>query len=301
MPKAVLICQINSTYNDRPEERYHFSSEYLGRMEAAVGDAVVFYEPHRSNGGRGPRRGKKNYFATGLLTGIEPDKNQSGLYYGRIREYLDFTDPVPLRSPTGQTYERRLQLPNGNINNGAAINAVRHLDDDEFELIVGLGFSSAEEQERKEHESTNPFELSEPPASFKHRVIEQVVRRPFRERAFATRVRSIYGSTCAMTGIKLVNGGDRAEMEAAHIRPVENDGPDTVRNGIALSRTFHWMFDRGFLSIADDFKILVADRHVDPVLMRLLPADRTLRVPADPASQPHKQYLEYHRDEKFKG
>jgi len=39
---------------------------------------------------------------------------------------------------------------------------------------------------------------------------------------------------------------------------VEHRGPDSVRNGIALSGTVHWMFDRGLLSIDDDYAMLVA-------------------------------------------
>jgi hypothetical protein len=53
-----------------------------------------------------------------------------------------------------------------------------------------------------------------------------------------------YGARCAVTGWKLINGGGRAEAQAAHIRPVERGGPDSVQNGIALSGTAHWMFDR---------------------------------------------------------
>ena len=35
----------------------------------------------------------------------------------------------------------------------------------------------------------------------------------------------------------MTNGNGRAEADAAHVRPVANDGPDTVRNGIALMKS----------------------------------------------------------------
>lgn len=54
--------------------------------------------------------------------------------------------------------------------------------------------------------------------------------------------------------MKLINGGGRAEAEAAHIRSVEANGPDIVSNGLALSGTAHWMFDRGLLSLTDDLE-----------------------------------------------
>ena len=61
-----------------------------------------------------------------------------------------------------------------------------------------------------------------------------------------------------MTGLRIINGGGRSEVQAAHIRPVASSGPDSVRNGLALSGTAHWMFDRGLLSIGDDYSILIA-------------------------------------------
>ena len=45
---------------------------------------------------------------------------------------------------------------------------------------------------------------------------------------------------CAVSGLRLIKGGRRPEVLAAHIMP--DNGPDTVRNGIALSGTVHWLF-----------------------------------------------------------
>ena len=53
-----------------------------------------------------------------------------------------------------------------------------------------------------------------------------------------------------------INGGGRAEAQAAHIRPVHADGPDSLRPGVALSSTFHWMFVRVLISIDDDYSLL---------------------------------------------
>lgn len=79
--------------------------------------------------------------------------------------------------------------------------------------------------------------------------------RPFRDQAFARQVRLAYDSRCAVTGLRLINGGGRAEVQAAHIRLVPSAGPDSVRNGLALSGTAHWMFDRGLLAIDGNYAI----------------------------------------------
>ena len=60
-------------------------------------------------------------------------------------------------------------------------------------------------------------------------------------------------ATGLCTGLRLVNGGGRADVEAAHIWPVAEGGPDIVQNSIALSATCHWLFDRHLISLRDDY------------------------------------------------
>jgi putative restriction endonuclease len=42
--KAVFTSKIEPSYDDLPEERYHFPRTYLRQVEAAVGDWIVYYE-----------------------------------------------------------------------------------------------------------------------------------------------------------------------------------------------------------------------------------------------------------------
>ncbi len=79
-----------------------------------------------------------------------------------------------------------------------------------------------------------------------------------RNRLFRRLVLHAYDKRSAITGLKLINGGGRAEVHAAHIRPVEANGPDILGNGIALSGTAHWMFARGLISLSDEFGILIS-------------------------------------------
>jgi putative restriction endonuclease len=114
-------------------------------------------------------------------------------------------------------------------------------------------------------------------------------------------VREAYGNTCAVTGLCLLNGGGRPEVQAAHIRAVEANGPDTVRNGLALTATVHWMFDRGLISVDDSFRLLVAKKGLPSELAPLVQQGKSIRVPARREMQPHATYLRWHRDERFKG
>ncbi len=125
--------------------------------------------------------------------------------------------------------------------------------------------------------------------------------RPFRDTAFAKAVQSAYEQTCSFTGLRILNGGGRPEVQAAHIRPVHDSGPDTVRNGLALSSTVHWMFDRGLVSIGDDHSILVTKKGLPDKAMHLFTPDRKLILPKDDMLKPARSFLEYHRQVVFKG
>jgi hypothetical protein len=112
----------------------------------------------------------------------------------------------------------------------------------EFDYIVAQGFAR----------ELQPWEVADrardpAPEPAQRPLVDQVVRRPFRDEAFRRHVREAYGNTCAVTGLCLLNGGGRPEVQAAHIRAVEANGPDTVRNGLVLTATVHWMFDRGLI------------------------------------------------------
>nr|AAQ87457.1 Hypothetical protein RNGR00332 [Sinorhizobium fredii NGR234] len=101
--------------------------------------------------------------------------------------------------------------------------------------------------------------------------------------------------------MKLINGGGRAEVDAAHIRPVEANGPDILSNGIALSGTAHWMFDLGLISLSDDLNILVSRQVNDPEsIQSLINKTGDAIVPQRPFERPHPHFLRWHRDNCFK-
>jgi NAD(P)-dependent dehydrogenase (short-subunit alcohol dehydrogenase family) len=115
------------------------------------------------------------------------------------------------------------------------------------------------------------------------------------------------GSTAATKGtqgfsvLKLINGMGRAEVAAAHIRPVEASGPDIVSNGIALSGTAHWMFDRGLISLADNLEILISRQTNDLEGVRSV-INKTGHAlePRRPSDRPHPNFLKWHREHCFK-
>lgn len=125
--------------------------------------------------------------------------------------------------------------------------------------------------------------------------------RVVRDAAFARVVKGAYHRTCAMTGISLVGADSKTEVEAAHIRPVEKDGPDSPRNGLALCRTIHWLFDQGHLSIEDDGKILKARGKIPKKIRKLLNTNGFRQFPDQRTLAPHPAFLRWHREHRYAG
>lgn len=291
MTNAVFVTKVDTHYDDRPESHYHFPKMYLSRIKKTVGDWIIYYEPRRHGSGRS---GGKEYFAFARVREIQPDPNRPDHYYAFVEKYEEFVERVPLK-PDHEYLEGRLQKTDGTINMGRARIPVRHISPKEFELIVQLGFRHLLRPESKESQPEF-FGLAEEQAIFERPVVEHLVRKKIRSSVFSSNVRRAYELTCAFTGLKLINGGGRPEVQAAHIRPVSQDGPDTVRNGIALSSTAHWMFDRGLIGVDDDFRLIVAEERVPDQALSYLNSDGRMKIPSDPTLRPHSTYLRYHRE-----
>lgn len=296
MANAIFTTKPDPAYDDTPEEKYHFPKQYLSRVEQAVGDWIIYYEPRRPDQSLSGTGGRQMYFAMARVIRIEPDPARSDHFYAYMADYLEFAEPVRFRQ-SGRLLESFLQNPDGSTNPGAFINAVRLLPRQEFEAICQLGMAPAISDaglggELAVAETQDDYAGPRPVIA---------TSRLVRDAAFSRVVRNAYDRTCAMTGLKLINGGGRCEIEAAHIRPVEENGPDSPRNGIALSRTVHWMFDRGILSIADNGQILIAEKLVPDMVRRLLNSDGRIISPRDSSLSPHRVFLRYHRETRFKG
>jgi putative restriction endonuclease len=302
MTKAVFTSKIEPSYDDLPEQRYHFPQTYLRQVEAAVGDWIIYYEPRRATSDLSSRGGRQAYFATARVERIAPDSKRNGHFYAYVSDYLEFDRAVPFKDGE-YYYEAGLRRTDGGTSKGAFGRAVRSISESEYDLIVKAGFvqTLAESDLRNPPRAASHGGLEEEAREFERPIIEMVVARPFREAAFAVSVKAAYENTCAMTGLRIINGGGRAEVQAAHIRPIASGGSDSVRNGLALSGTIHWMFDRGLVSVDDDLSILVASGHLPNAITRLLREDRKLAVPGRPEIGPHPIHLRYHRDNVFKG
>lgn len=285
----------DSIYEDIPSMQYQFPKQYLSRATEFVGDWIIYLQPTKV-------RSTKGYFAAAKVEKIVPDPQLKDMYLALIEpgSYLDFGDPVPFRIGD-QITESGLLNEQGHIS-GRAQAAVRPISSTDFTRIIELGLGKAEDDLPR---TERPNEVSEGPAQYIHLSardrVDQLTSRPVRDRNFRKTVLRAYRERCAITGLRLINGQGRAEVEAAHIRPVENDGPDIVSNGIALSGTAHWMFDRGLVGLSDNLEVLISRQANDVEAIRsMINSSGVLLTPDRQTERPHSAFVTWHRENRFK-
>ena len=116
---------------------------------------------------------------------------------------------------------------------------------------------------------------------------------------FRVLVLDAYGRSCAVT-----HEHSLPVLDAARIRPYASGGDHQIVNGLSLRSDLHRLFDRGYVTVDEDYKFVVGDR---------LKADfengrsyysmkgQPLWLPDDRRVAPSPQALEWHRQNVFLG
>lgn len=85
--------------------------------------------------------------------------------------------------------------------------------------------------------------------------VDYLTRARLGQGTFRVLVTEAYERRCAVTGERTL-----PVLEAAHIRPYAEQGPNLVSNGILLRSDLHTLFDRGYVTITDEMRIVVSQR-----------------------------------------
>lgn len=299
--KGVFDINLGSKYANIEGQRYHIPMHKIYRpvAEALVGDWVLFRESKREGG-------RKGYVGVAQVTSLEPDGPKSA--YAHVANYFPFDPPVGLKDANGAYREEGLRKVDDPRLIGVSLrgDAVRRISDEDFAAIVAdaLGETLSPKNLKRygplgtdQPAPPPPLEadLSEEP--FVRRIETSLVNRKVRDANFRRLVCHAYDDTCAVTGLRIINGGGRSEVQAAHIWSVQKGGPDVVQNGLALSGTVHWLFDRHLISLSPDYRLLVADNRIPTNLRGLFPDPMTpIHLPKDPSLWPNQKFVERHRE-----
>ncbi|MDR0864665.1 MAG: HNH endonuclease [Candidatus Symbiothrix sp.] len=108
--------------------------------------------------------------------------------------------------------------------------------------------------------------------TYKQKIIElknQVDENAFQEEIFIRgglskrEIPKIYNHTCAVSGLRISAVANVSMVDACHIVPFSEGYDDTLTNGIALCPNLHRAFDRGLISISNDYTILTNKNFVE--------------------------------------
>ncbi len=115
--------------------------------------------------------------------------------------------------------------------------------------------------------------------------------------AFRLAVTDAYNRECAIT-----RGRVLPALDAAHIQSYNSGGNHEVANGLLLRRDIHSVFDAGYLTFDDNFRVVVSDRvrteFNNGNEYRRLHGEK-LRLPPNQKFQPDPERLEWHRNNRF--
>jgi len=176
---------------------------------------------------------------------------------------------------------------------------VRGLTFDEVSAVTGTALS--EESDELIETALRMESLEEwVPFAAEDRAVYKISRQK-RDAAFRSIVLSNYNYMCAVTG-QLFKSSRHVEADGAHIIGKDVRGTDDPRNGVALSRSAHWAFDRGIFTISDQYEVIVNPK-ISVASVDRFPAiamDRKkILLPEDRCYWPHPDALAWHKQEIF--
>ncbi len=124
-----------------------------------------------------------------------------------------------------------------------------------------------------------------------------------RDVRFRLDIVAAYNYTCALTGYRVTTIDGASIIDAAHIHQFSESRNNDPKNGIALCKNAHWMFDQGLWSLDDDYRVIIADLAFDEDTRD----QKSLRdfhgsqiaLPSSTNLWPDPKHLAWHREYKF--
>ncbi|MBC7382672.1 MAG: HNH endonuclease [Bacteroidia bacterium] len=149
-----------------------------------------------------------------------------------------------------------------------------------------------------EDESISQFLLEEPFSPIYGNSILTKVR--IGQPAFRVLVTDAYSRRCSITGEKTL-----PVLEAAHIKPYADAGPHLISNGLLLRSDMHKLFDSGYLTITNNFKIEISSRikeeYQNGKEYYKYHGSDLLILPNREIDKPNESFIDWHNTNIYKG
>ena len=121
---------------------------------------------------------------------------------------------------------------------------------------------------------------------------------PLRSAAFRRVVLTAYDETCSVCGMKIVTSSGISIIDAAHILPFSHFQNDDIRNGMALCKTHHWLFDKGLMSVDPHYRVIVSKTIEKEIPDRVITNynKSEIMLPGEAEKYPSQIALDWHRE-----
>ena len=128
-------------------------------------------------------------------------------------------------------------------------------------------FKNPKQEQTKLFNNIENIILKESPAEYKTEVkklIEQNNEEEIylRGGVFKREIPKIYNNTCCISGMRINSTINISMIDACHIVPFSESYDDTITNGIALCPNLHRAFDRGLISINENYEVIISDNRI---------------------------------------
>ncbi len=112
----------------------------------------------------------------------------------------------------------------------------------------------------------------------------------------------IYNYTCCISGMRVTAGSAVQMIDACHIVPFSESHDDTIGNGISLCPNLHRAFDRGLISIDENYKVIVSSQFRESdesdYSIRKYQSKRIL-LPTEEKYRPSRENLIWHLENRL--
>lgn len=249
-----------------------------------------------------------SYWKTDLLnSGLFIENNDRLIY---TDEYSQFINEIKIFNPNTLLIEDDWQ----------AIRDNPLIDISPFKASIGEIFGSIIQQQNIAEQTTSDIltaPLVDAVAEQEEAVLPEIdilsnntrfahSSRRIRNTTWSIRIKKKYNYICIVPNCDVVG---KLFMDAAHIKPdAIADGHIPHRfhmlNGLCLCKHCHIAFDKGYFSLADDYKILISPKFSDIVDQNLkraiLSSSNNIIKNRNDNRFPLVEFIQYHRENKFK-
>lgn len=123
-----------------------------------------------------------------------------------------------------------------------------------------------------------------------------------RSGVFKKVIPNIYNHTCSVSGMQISANFDVQMIDACHIVPFSISHDDTISNGISLSPTIHRAFDRGLITIDNEYRLVISNTFTESTTNSFIKSyeGKCILLPKQKSHFPLVQNLEWHRINVFR-